>query len=68
MNFLNASSIPTIIHYPIPIHKTKIFQNDIVVSSANTDITCDQIVSLPIHAFMTEDEIELIVNTINDWR
>lgn len=68
IDFLNSSSIPTIIHYPIPIHKTKIFQNDIIVSCSNTDQTCDEIISLPIHAFMTEDEIELIISTINNWR
>ena len=68
MNFLSGASIPTIIHYPIPIHKTKIFQNDIIVSCSNTDQTCDEIVSLPIHAFMSNDEIELIINTINSWR
>jgi len=67
MNFLSDASIPTIIHYPIPINKTKIFQDDIIVSCSNTEQTCDEIVSLPIHAFISDDEIELIINTINSW-
>jgi dTDP-4-amino-4,6-dideoxygalactose transaminase len=60
--------IPTIIHYPIPIHKTSIFDpSDIVFSSSNTDRTCNRIISIPIHPFLTDKEVDEIINSINSW-
>ena len=60
--------VPTIIHYPIPIHKTTIFDpSDIIFSSANTDKTCDRIVSIPIHPFLSEEEVDLVISSVNSW-
>lgn len=66
--FTSSRGIPTIIHYPIPIHETKIFDsNDILHSSINTDRTKDKIISLPIHPFLLQKEIDLIVETLNNY-
>lgn len=66
--FMLEKGVPTIIHYPIPIHKTSIFDtSDIVFSSSNTDRTCNRIVSIPIHPFLSKDETDLIINSINSW-
>jgi dTDP-4-amino-4,6-dideoxygalactose transaminase len=64
-----SNGITTIIHYPIPIHKTSIFDSsmDIVYSSKITDEWADKIVSLPIHPFLTTDEIDLIINSVNSF-
>jgi dTDP-4-amino-4,6-dideoxygalactose transaminase len=65
---MSDNGITTIIHYPIPIHKTSIFDTeDIVFSSSNTDKTCDRIVSIPIHPFLTIEEVNLIIDTINKY-
>ena len=65
---MSNNGITTIIHYPIPIHKTSIFDTeDIVFSSLNTDKTCNRIVSIPIHPFLTDGEINHIINTINNY-
>jgi dTDP-4-amino-4,6-dideoxygalactose transaminase len=65
---LSSYDIPTIIHYPIPIHKTKIWESsDIVYSSDNTDLNCSKIISIPLHPFMTEEEIKLIIDVINKY-
>ncbi len=65
---LESKGVPTLIHYPIPVHKTKIFdKNDLVISSERTDMLMDRIVSLPIHPFMTEEEIDQVINAINSW-
>ena len=65
---MSDNGITTIIHYPIAIHKTSIFDTeDILFSSSNTDRTCDRIVSIPIHPFLTIEEVNHIINTINNY-
>lgn len=66
---MSISEIPTIIHYPIPIHKTSIFdyKKDIVYSSENTDKFADKIVSIPIHPFLSNDDIDKIINSLNNY-
>jgi dTDP-4-amino-4,6-dideoxygalactose transaminase len=65
---LSSLGIPTIIHYPIPIHQTKIFDHGFTVSTKRTDESCKKIVSLPMHPFLTAEEINQIVNGINSWK
>lgn len=65
---MSENNIPTIIHYPIPIHKTKIFDsNDVIFSKSKTDEFADKIVSIPIHPFLTIEEVNHIINTINNY-
>lgn len=67
INNLNSNGIPTIIHYPIPIHKTAIWDSsDVVFSDENTVYNASKIVSIPIHAFLTDDEVDLIIKTVNN--
>jgi dTDP-4-amino-4,6-dideoxygalactose transaminase len=66
--YMAERGVPTIIHYPIPIHKTTIFDpSDIIFSSDNTDKTCDRIVSIPIHPFLSEEEVDLVISSVNSW-
>jgi len=65
---MSEAGIPTIIHYPIPIYKTKVWdQTDIVFSHAKTKETSDKVISIPIHPFMSEEEVNLVINTINSY-
>ena len=67
-NYLNKHGITTIIHYPIPIHKTEIFDNsDTVYSSHLTDQYKDTIVSLPMHPYLNDKEITFIIDKINKF-
>lgn len=67
-NYAKSKGIPTIIHYPIPIHETKIFNNiDIVHSSMNTDKTKNKIVSIPMHPFLSDEELQLIIDSLNNY-
>jgi dTDP-4-amino-4,6-dideoxygalactose transaminase len=65
---MSDNGITTIIHYPIPIHQTSIFDSeDIVFSSSKTDETCDRIVSIPNHPFLKIDEVNHSSVTINNY-
>lgn len=66
-NYLNDFGITTIIHYPVPIESTDIYK---VLSSGknlNTKNWADEILSLPIHPFMTLEQIEFIVEKIKNY-
>lgn len=66
--YLAQKGIPTLIHYPIPIQKTKPFEHlNGAYSNPNTVRVAEDILSLPIHPFLTEDDVEYVVNSINEF-
>ena len=64
---LSEKDIPTAIHYPMPLPKQEAFssleQNDCFPIS---DRLSEQVMSLPMHPFITEEEIEFICNSIKE--
>jgi dTDP-4-amino-4,6-dideoxygalactose transaminase len=55
------NGIQTIIHYPIPVHKQKAYSKLGPTHLSVTESICNEILSLPIHPFFREDEIQAIV-------
>lgn len=72
MQHLSSFGVPTLIHYPLPIHKTEIFGRssvpDFIYDLEMTDLLCDRIVSLPIHPFLREEEVSKIIEAVNSWK
>ena len=67
--YMDSAQIPTIIHYPIPIHETKIFdKGDFYTNLERTNFSKDRIVSIPLHPFLSNTQIEHIISTINSWK
>jgi dTDP-4-amino-4,6-dideoxygalactose transaminase len=67
--YLMDNNIPTLIHYPIPIHKQKAFI-DAGYQSAPLPITeklADRILSLPIYPELKDEEIDYICSKINEF-
>ena len=64
---LSAKDIPTAIHYPMPLPRQKAFshleQND---SYPVSDMLSQQVMSLPMHPFITEEEIDFICKSIKE--
>jgi len=61
------NKIETGIHYPIPLHKqpalSEIFgDNELPV----TEKLADEIISLPIHPYLTDNDVEKIINLFNN--
>ncbi|HPI54575.1 MAG TPA: DegT/DnrJ/EryC1/StrS family aminotransferase, partial [Chitinophagaceae bacterium] len=61
---LKAQGIPSMVYYPIPAHKQKMFE---AFGLSNTDLTLtekltEQVISLPIHTEMKEEEQQFIIN------
>ncbi len=65
--YLKENNIPTIIHYPIPIEKTKPFKYLEHFDNKRTKQYANELLSLPIHPFLTDEEIEYITAKINTF-
>jgi len=64
--YLIKHGIDTIIHYPTPVHLQNAYRGRIKVSG-HLDITesvCKRIISLPMHPYLTDDEIVWVCDTI----
>ena len=65
---LKAQGIPTVVHYPMPLPYQPCFaelgyqQGDFPVAEQ----VCSQVLSLPMHAFLTEQQQDLICAALQD--
>ena len=66
-NYLNDNGIPHGIYYPIPLHKQKAYRDD-RYNEENFKISImmsKQVISLPMHSELQEDQIDFISEKIN---
>lgn len=62
---LNASGIPTAVHYPIPLNEQKAYKQFCCPECTPvSSLTAKKVMSLPISADLTADELDLIITTI----
>ncbi|KUG05624.1 aminotransferase [hydrocarbon metagenome] len=67
--YLMEHGIDTMIHYPIPVHLQNAYRGRIELSG-HLDVTeaiCKLIVSLPMHPYLTDDEIVWVCDTIKGF-
>lgn len=66
--YLLDNGIETGIHYPIPIHLSQAYKNQIVYEdNGNLEMLSNKIVSLPISDWMTLKEASYVIKTINSY-
>ena len=71
--YLADNGIQTVIHYPIPPHEQRCYSSSdaLVIPAAGLPIT-EQIhreeLSLPCNQVLTDDEVDYIISTLNDFR
>lgn len=68
-SYLKEKNIPTAIYYPIPLHRQEALA---VVSRrgnemTNTDRLCNEVLSLPMHTELTEQEQKYITDSIKQF-
>jgi len=66
-NFLEKNDIPTIIHYPVPIHRQKCFSEYNNLTFPVSEKKTSKILSLPIHPFLEKDDIDYICGKIKEF-
>lgn len=64
--FLADNSIPSMIYYPVPGHKQKMFEQFNVATQAMpvTDWLTERVISLPIHTELDEEQLQFITNNV----
>lgn len=67
--FLAERNVPSMIYYPVPAHKQKMFAH---FGSSNTELPVtdwltERVISFPIHTEMTEEQQNFICKAINDF-
>ena len=65
-NQLKEKNIPTMIYYPIPLTEQKAFAylgNEIRQTKKTSEL-CQTVLSIPMHPYLTDQEIELVANTL----
>ena len=67
ISYLSKKGIRTLIHYPIPVHKQKCYPEYNSILLPKTENFSKNILSLPINPFVSEQEVQFIVNTIKSF-
>jgi dTDP-4-amino-4,6-dideoxygalactose transaminase len=67
MDFLREKGIETLIHYPIPPHQQAAMPMFAHLKLPVTEQIHREILSLPISPMMSEDEIRMVVDAINQF-
>lgn len=66
VNYLSDKNIPSMIYYPIPGHKQKVFET-LCTANYNLEITdwlTQRVISLPIHTELETDQLEYITTEV----
>jgi len=64
---LKDKGIVTEVHYPLPIHKQPVYKElGYNASLPNAEKACAEVLSLPVHPLLTEEELDYIVETIKN--
>lgn len=65
--YMEANGVQTIIHYPIPPHKQKCYQEMNNMHFELTEQVHNEVVSLPMSPVLTETELNQVVDLINSF-
>jgi len=64
---LAEAGIPTLIHYPSPLHRQKAFAEFNPARCPNADLLCSRVLSLPMHAFLTDGEVARVIDGVRGF-
>ena len=65
--YLDANGIQTNVHYPLPIHRQKAFEEFRDVQLPITERIHNEVISLPLNAVLTDEEVTYIIQTVNQF-
>jgi dTDP-4-amino-4,6-dideoxygalactose transaminase len=53
--------IPSLVHYPRPLHRQAAFAEFSPARCPNADVLCARVLSLPMHAFLSDVEVDRVI-------
>jgi dTDP-4-amino-4,6-dideoxygalactose transaminase len=67
--FLDGHKIPSMIYYPVPAHKQKMFENfnTAKLSMPVTEWLTERVISLPMHTELDEEQLTFITTKILEY-
>ena len=69
IKFLRSNAIFPQVYYPLPIHKQKLYEKDYDNESYPvTERICNEVLSLPVHPSLTQEDLSKIVDVLNGIR
>ncbi|RYZ29859.1 MAG: DegT/DnrJ/EryC1/StrS family aminotransferase [Chitinophagaceae bacterium] len=68
-DYLAARNIPSMIYYPVPAHRQKMFENfnSSATNLTTTDWLTERVISLPMHTELDEEQLQFITSSILDF-
>ena len=67
MEFMEENGVQTAIHYPLPAHKQEAYAEWNNMSYPISEAIHEEVVSLPISLLMTNEEVNLVIETVNSF-
>lgn len=68
--FLKEKGISTMVYYPYPLHRMKVFgegRSKISASLANAEQACDSVLSLPVEPLQDNETTEIVVKSAKEF-
>jgi dTDP-4-amino-4,6-dideoxygalactose transaminase len=67
--YLEKLRIPCMIYYPVPVHKQLAFSdfNQSYLKFPNAELYCDEVLSLPMHTELTDEQITFVCDSIKEF-
>lgn len=66
-SYLREYNIPTMVYYPLPLHKQKAYSHYTNQVFSVSEKLCEQVMSLPLHTEMTEEIMSFIAERVNKF-
>ena len=69
MEFLRSRDIGVMLYYPVPMHLQPVFRNLGCTEGdyPNAETACRQVLSIPIHPYLTDDQVEFVIESIREF-
>ena len=65
VDIINECGVGTGIHYPIPLYNQPIYKLlDIDGNCPNAELAADNVISLPVHPSLTEEDLDLVIEAV----
>ena len=66
-DFLSTKNIQTLIHYPVPPHKQNAYIGEFDEKLPITELIHDTVLSLPMWSGLSQEDVEHIINSVNEF-
>ncbi len=68
LEFLKERGVASLMHYPLPVHRQEAYSGMVYGNTVHADRFTTSICSLPIHPWLTREELTEIAGVINEYR